>query len=88
MVYNSNEFEYLDLLSDALSSGTEKTDRTGTGTRSLFATQSRYDLKAGFPLLTTKRVPFKAVAVELLWFLSGDTNIRFLHDYDVTIWDE
>lgn len=77
--------QYQDLLRKALTHGTERGDRTGTGTISLFGTQTRYDLRAGFPLLTTKKVNFRAVAAELFWFLSGSTNIN---DLDANIWDE
>ncbi|WP_316201032.1 MULTISPECIES: thymidylate synthase [unclassified Bradyrhizobium] len=80
--------EYKLLLERILHEGVQKGDRTGTGTISIFGHQMRFDLSAGFPLLTTKRLPFKAIAVELLWFLRGDTNIKFLHDHGVTIWDE
>jgi thymidylate synthase len=80
--------QYEDLLRRVLNSGTPKTDRTGTGTVSLFGERLRYDLSAGFPLITTKRVHFKSIAVELLWFLRGDSNVRWLRDQGVTIWDE
>lgn len=80
--------QYHDLLQKILNEGVRKDDRTGTGTLSIFGHQMRFDLNAGFPMLTTKRLPFKAIAVELLWFLRGDTNIKFLHDHGVTIWDE
>jgi len=79
---------YLSLLEKVLHEGEEKGDRTGTGTKSLFGHQLRYDLAKGFPLLTTKKVYFKAVIHELLWFLSGDTNIKYLSDNKVRIWNE
>ncbi len=80
--------QYLDLLSHVLEHGTRKSDRTGTGTLSVFGYQMRFDLTAGFPLLTTKQLHLRSIIVELLWFLRGDTNIKFLHDHKVTIWDE
>lgn len=80
--------QYEDLLRRVLETGTPKSDRTGTGTRSLFGERLRYDLSQGFPLVTTKRVHFKSIAVELLWFLRGETNVRWLRDQGVTIWDE
>jgi thymidylate synthase len=79
---------YEDLLRDTFVNGTQKTDRTGTGTRSVFGRQLRYDLSEGFPLITTKRVHFKSIAYELLWFLRGESNVAWLRDNGVTIWDE
>ena len=79
---------YLDLLQKVLDEGVQKDDRTGVGTRSLFGHQVRVDLSKGFPLLTTKKVNLKAVIIELLWFLKGETNIRFLVQNDVKIWNE
>ncbi|RFA19012.1 thymidylate synthase [Subtercola boreus] len=82
------ETPYEDLLRHTLATGTAKSDRTGTGTTSVFGAQLRFDLSAGFPLITTKRVHFKSIAYELLWFLRGESNVRFLRDNGVTIWDE
>jgi thymidylate synthase len=84
---NNIEHDYLKLLHDILINGTEKQDRTGTGTRSVFGRQIRHDMRLGFPLLTTKKMPFKTITTELLWFLRGDTNIKFLVDNNCHIWD-
>jgi thymidylate synthase len=82
------EAAYLDLLRDILEHGTQQDDRTGVGTRSVFGRQIRCDLSQGFPLLTTKKVHFKSIAIELLWFLRGETNVRWLQERGVKIWDE
>lgn len=88
MAENTNEQQYLNLARYVLENGHEKSDRTGTGTRSVFGYQMRFDLSKGFPLLTTKKVPFGLIKSELLWFLRGDTNIRFLLQHHNHIWDE
>mgnify|MGYP000220994466 CR=1 FL=1 len=80
--------QYLELLADVMRNGTDRPDRTGTGTRSVFGRQIRMDLSKGFPLLTTKKVHLKAILYELLWFLRGETNVSWLQERGVTIWDE
>ena len=84
---NQLDRDYQALMSEIIRKGTKKEDRTGTGTRSLFATEIRHDMRTGFPLLTTKKMAWKAMVVELLWFLKGDTNIKYLVDNGCNIWN-
>jgi len=84
---NNIERQYQQLLRDILENGVEKKDRTGTGTLSVFGRQIRHKMSEGFPLLTTKKMAWKTMVTELLWFLRGETNIKFLLDYDCHIWD-
>ncbi|GGF09798.1 thymidylate synthase [Halobacillus andaensis] len=84
----TNEEQYLNLCQEVLNKGAVKRDRTGTGTKSLFGYQMRFDLQEGFPLLTTKRIPFRLIVSELLWFIKGDTNIRYLLRHNNNIWNE
>lgn len=88
MITSKNEAAYLDLIRYVRDHGTEKGDRTGTGTRSHFGAQLRFDLQEGFPLLTTKKVHMKSITYELFWFLKGDTHVKYLQDHNVRIWNE
>ena len=87
-MHNFTDEEYKDIVREVLANGEPRADRTGVGTHSVFGTRMEFDLQAGFPILTTKRVHWKSVVTELLWFLRGDTNIAYLHEHGCTIWDE